>query len=162
MNKIEIREAKIEDLNLILKLNKKLFVKEYNEFDNSLNLDWTYSKRGKEYFSERIKYNNGKALVVEKGNIVIGYLCGGIQEQEENIEFYRKDGIYAELENMFIEEKFRNLGIGGKLIWVFIEWCKEKKVDHINVTASFQNKKALEFYRKYGFDNYDTKLDLKL
>lgn len=162
MNEIEIREAKIKDLDSILKLNKKLFIKEYNEFDNSLNLDWTYSKRGREYFSERIEYDNGKVLVVEKENTVIGYLCGGIQEQEEEKEFYRKDGAYAELENMFVEEKFRNLGTGGKVVRLFIEWCKEKKVNHINVTASFQNKKALNFYRKYGFNDYDTKLDLKL
>ena len=162
MNKINIREAKIKDLSFILKLNKKLFVKEYNEFDDSLNLDWTYSKRGQEYFSERIKYNNGKVLVVEKENTIIGYLCGGIQEQEKGIEFYRKDGIYAELENMFIEEKFRNLGIGSKIVKLFIEWCKGKKVDHINVAAHFQNKKALKFYRRYGFNDYDAKLDLKL
>ena len=162
MNKIEIREAKTKDLISILKLNKKLFVKEYNEFDSSLNLDWTYSKRGQEYFSERIKYNNGKVLVVEKENIIIGYLCGGIQEQEEEKEFYRKDGIYAELENMFIEKEFRSLGIGNKIVKLFIEWCRKKKVNHINVTASFQNKKALKFYRRYGFNDYDAKLDLKL
>ena len=160
MNKINIREAKTKDLDLILKLNKKLFIKEYNEFDNSLNLNWTYSKRGREYFSERIKHDNGKVLIVEKENTVIGYLCGGIQEQEE--EFYRKDGIYAELENMFLEEKFRNLGIGREIVKLFITWCKKKEVNHINVTASFQNKKALKFYRKYGFNDYDTKLDLKL
>lgn len=148
MNKIEIREAKIKDLDSILKLNKRLFVKEYNEFDNSLNLDWTYSKRGQEYFLERIKYNNGKVLVAEKEGIIIGYLCGGIQEQEEEKEFYKKDGIYAELENMFIEEEFRNLGAGSKIVKLFIEWCKKKKVNHINVTAYFQNKKALKFYRK--------------
>lgn len=41
-NNFIIRKAKICDLKEILRLNFDLFEKEYEEYDKSLNLKWTY------------------------------------------------------------------------------------------------------------------------
>ena len=41
-NDILIRKADSKDLEDILRLNYDLFKKEYKEYDNSLNLEWTY------------------------------------------------------------------------------------------------------------------------
>ena len=46
---IDIRKAKQEDLESIQELNHKLFELEYQYFDNTLNVGWTYEKAGEDY-----------------------------------------------------------------------------------------------------------------
>lgn len=156
-NDITIRKANLKDLNEIVRLNFDLFKKEYKDFDKSLNLEWS-NREGKEYFKDRVCQKNGFAWVAEDGKKIVGYLCGGICDRKD----YRKKAKYAELENMFISNQYRNQGLGGKLARFFIKWCKENKVNYISVTASAQNKQAIEFYRKLGFEDYDLTLEMKI
>ena len=151
------RKAKIKDLDNILNLNFELFKKEYREFDKSLSLNWTHRK-GKKYFKNRIIKKDGFVEVIENRREIIGYLCGGIIRAL----FYRKKVKYAELENMLIEEKFRNKGLGTKLTKDFIDWCKNNKVDYISATASAKNKSAINFYKNLRFKEYNLTLERKL
>lgn len=152
-----IRKADIKDLKDILELNYKLFRREYKEFDKSLNLNWTHSKEGKKYFRDRIIKKDGFVKVVEYKRRIIGYLCGGISERL----FYRKKAKYAEIDNMLIEKKFRGRNLGTKLTRDFISWCKENKIDYISVTGFAKNKLALNFYKRFGFKEYNLTLELK-
>jgi len=52
---IIIRKAILEDLKEVQKLNYKLFELEYNNFDPDLNMDWTFSKIGEDYFKSLIE-----------------------------------------------------------------------------------------------------------
>ncbi len=157
INNVKIRRANIKDLNNILKLNFDLFKKEYNEFDKSLNLEWTY-KNGKKYFKSRIIKKDGFVEVAEVGGKIVGYLCGGIYKRK----YYRKKAKCAELENMLIMAKFRGKGIGRKLVENFVNWCKKSKVEYIKVTAFAENKQAMDFYRKLGFRDYELDLEMKI
>lgn len=154
-NDILIRRAEIRDLDDILRLNFDLFRKEYKEYDESLNLEWTYNE-GKKFFENRIVKKSGFVEVAEASGKIIGYLCGGISERL----FYRKKAKYAELENMLVEESFRGGGIGVRLTKDFINWCEENKVNYIAATASAQNEQAIDFYRKIGFKDYDLTLEM--
>ena len=79
-NDILIRKADSKDLEDILRLNYDLFKKEYKEYDNSLNLEWTYNE-GRKYFENRIVKESGFAEVAEAKGRIIGYLCGGISDK---------------------------------------------------------------------------------
>lgn len=157
-NDFIFREAGVKDLDEILRLNFALFKKEYKEFDKSLNLNWTY--KNKKYFKNKIIKKDGFVKVVENKRKIIGYLCGGIGTLKELD--CRKKAKYAELENMFIEKKFRGKGLGAKLTRDFISWCEENKVNYLSVTASAENKLTIEFYRKLGFKDYDLTLEMKI
>ncbi len=76
--------------------------------------------------------------------------------------FYRKKAKCAELENMLIEKKFRNKGLGTKLVRDFINWCKNNKVNYISATASIKNKSAINFYKNLRFKEYGLILEKKL
>lgn len=151
-NKIKITKATIKDLDGILALNFDLFKKEYKENDKSLDLNWTY-KQGKKYFSAQIK--NGFIEIVKSENMIVGYICGGLCKGAS----YRKKAVYAELENMIIDKRFRRKSLGQKLVTDFLKWCKNKKVNYISVTASANNKTAIKFYQKMGFKDYDLTLE---
>ncbi|OGZ23018.1 MAG: hypothetical protein A3A08_02620 [Candidatus Nealsonbacteria bacterium RIFCSPLOWO2_01_FULL_41_9] len=151
------RKADIKDLKDIRRLDQELFKKEYREFDKSLDLNWEGREGGK-YFKKRILSKNNFVEVVESGNKIIGYLCGGLSKGL----YYRKKARYAELENMLIEEKFRGGGLGTKLAKDFIDWCVNKKIDYVNVSASAENKPSVGFYRSLGFKDCDLILRIKL
>lgn len=157
INGIKFRKADIRDLNDILRLNFELFRKESKEYDNSLNLKWTY-KDGKKIFTDIILKKNGFVEVAEIKDKIVGYLCGGITKRK----FHRKKRRYAELRNMLIEGPYRKKGIGSQLLRDFINWCSQNKVDYIAVTAFAKNEKAIDFYRNLGFRDYSLTMEKRL
>jgi ribosomal protein S18 acetylase RimI-like enzyme len=156
MEEIIIRKATSKDLGDVLRLNFYLFKKEHKEFDKSLNMQWTYGKKGKNYFKKRTSGKEGFCVVAEKSGKLVAYLCGGL-----NNWGYREKAVYAELENMIVYKELRGKGIGTKLTKEFFKWCKEKRVKYINVTASAQNTNGIEFYRSLGFKDYNLTLEIK-
>ncbi len=145
---MQIRKAKLEDLKTLQDLNAKLFEKEHKEYDETLDSKWPYSKEGKKYFTERIQ--KGCTLLAILNNKIVGYMAGGLSKPE----VFRKISPFAELETMFVLKEARNLGIGSKFIEEFFSWCKKKKIKRVKITATAQNEKAINLYRKYGFKDY--------
>ena len=158
MDNFIIRKAKQSDLKEIIRLNYDLFKKEYKDFDKTLNMGWTH-KAGKKIFKEKISDSKNSFLeVIEYKGKIIGYLCGSL----DIIADYRNKKKYGTLDNMFIEKRFRGSGLGTKITQNFVNWCKNKKVSIISVTASSKNKPTIEFYRKNGFADYDLVLEKRL
>ena len=63
---------------------------------------------------------------------------------------------------MCIDDKYRRFGIGTLLINKFKEYCKEKNIQNIKVTASAKNNRAIQFYIKNGFEDYNITLKHKI
>lgn len=156
MNNIIIREASNKDLSGILSLNLDLFKKEFKEFDKSLDIKWTNSKDGRNYFSKKITNKDSFVAVATYNDEVVGYICCGIHRSP--IQIIKK----AELENMMISEEFRGKKIGSKLAKEFFKWCKAKNIKNITVTASAKNLSGIRFYKKLGFNDYDLTLEKKI
>jgi len=154
---IEIKNATVKDLNDILRLNFELFKKERQEYDKLLDMNWTYTE-GKKYFLSRITKKDGFVIVAKYKKKSIGYLCGGVRKMEA----YRIQKKYAELENMFLEKKFRGQGLGTKLAQKFFDWCRENKIERVSVSTSFMNNESVRFYEKLGFKGYTIILEMKL
>lgn len=154
MEEIIVRQATIEDLNSIQTLNNNLFELEYKNFDNTLMVGWPFKKDGKEYFEYMI--TNEAVFVAQEKEKIVGYLAGSICEQ---ISYIKET--FAELDNMYIDIQYRNFGIGTLLINKFKEYCKEKNIQNIKVTASAKNYNAIQFYSKNGFEDYDITLKYK-
>jgi diamine N-acetyltransferase len=152
---IIIRKANIEDLQFVQKLNYKLFDYEYNNFDSSLNMKWTFSEKAENYFKELIE--EGTIWVAEDNNKVIGYLAGRIKEKPT----YATKTL-AELDNFYIDEEYRRKGIGKKLVEEFKKDCILRGIEEIKVTASYKNINAREFYKNNNFDNFEITYKMKL
>lgn len=152
---VNIRKATINDLESIKKLNKKLFELEYDNFDDSLNIEWPLSENGTDYYKDAI--NNSYSIIAEIEGQVIGYLIGSI-----NTELDYNTTKQAELDNMYVEEEYRKLGIGKLLFNNFKEECKRNSINELKVTASYKNKNAINFYIKNGFEEADLTLKQKI
>lgn len=152
---INIRKANINDLKEIQNLNNLLFELEYNNYDNTLKLVWPLEKEGEEYFKDVIE--NNIAYVAETNGKIIGYLAGSISEQISYIT-----ETFAELDNMYVNEEYRRYSVGTLLINEFKKYCKDNSIENIKVTASAKNSKAIQFYMKNGFEDYNVTLKLKV
>ncbi len=150
---MEIRKARVEDVNDILRLNQKLFDNEYSNFDKTLDCGWP--PNNKDYFKDSIKDENFISLVAVSNRKIIGYLIGSIHKAEE----YRKLKELAEVDNTFVLEEHRGKGVGKKLFEEFLEWSKKRGIDRMKVVASSKNKKAINFYKKCGFKDYNLTLE---
>jgi len=153
---ITIKPATLANLEDIIKLNHMLCIEEHREYDNTINSDFSISKEGRKYFKERIK-KECALIAIYKGG-AIGYLVGAIIEPQS----YRNPSIIAEVENMYILEPCRNLGIGDMLMDEFEIWAKSKNANFLRVVATVQNTKGINFYRKNGFNDLDLTLEKKL
>lgn len=155
MEKIFIRKAIINDLNPVLELNNSLFELEYNNYDDTLKKGWSFESDGKEYFEYMIK--NEVVFVAEIDGKIVGYLAGSICKQMSYIT-----ESFAELDNMCINDKYRGIGIGTLLINEFKKYCLEYNIQNIKVTASAKNIRAIKFYEKNGFEDYNITLKFKV
>jgi len=155
MGKVIIRKATINDLNSIQELNNSLFDLELNNFDDTLKQGWPFEEDGKEYFEDMI--NNEIVFVAQIEEKIVGYLAGSICEQISYIT-----ETFAELDNMCINDKYRRFGIGTLLMNEFKKYCKEKNIQNIKVTASAKNSRAIQFYIKNGFEDYNVTLKYKI
>lgn len=154
-----IRRATLEDLEVVQKLNLKLFEKEHREYDKTLNLDWTFSKEGTQYYKEHITEDDCFTAVAVADNMIVGYLCGAICSGLPLGEDYRNLPIMAEVEDTFVLEEYRSKGIGSKLYGSFIDWCKAKKVRKLKVQSTTKNDKVINLYRKLGFKDHTLVLE---
>ncbi|PIR44045.1 hypothetical protein COV23_01960 [Candidatus Wolfebacteria bacterium CG10_big_fil_rev_8_21_14_0_10_31_9] len=155
----KIKSATIEDLKRVQELNLMLFEKEYAEFDNTLNCNWTFGEDGTEYFKGRIIEDDGCVFVAVVDDEIVGYLAGGLMDNKKS---YRVLPNSAELENMFVLDNRRGTDIGSKLYQAFVDWSKSKSVKRLRVSASAQNVAGINFYRKNGFVDYDLILETNL
>lgn len=156
---IKIKEAATENFKDIQNLNHMLFKKEYDEFDDTLNINWPVSKTGEDYYKERIKEKVGCAFVAYVDDKIVGYLIGVLEKADSTRNIDR----LAELENMFVLEEYRNFGIGTYLFKAFYKWSKNSNIKRLKVISCSENKGAINFYRRNGFkdNNIILETDIK-
>lgn len=84
-------------------------------------------------------------FVAEKNKEIIGY---AVFNKAFSIEF---EGIYGEIDEIYIKPDYRNQGIGTK----FIKWVerlsKKNKFNALFLVATIKNKKSQKLYKRLGF-----------
>lgn len=58
---------------------------------------------------------------------------------------------YATIVDLFVTEKFRGNGIGGKLLEAALQWSNSRMLDYIELNVLAENEDGARFYRKKGF-----------
>lgn len=151
----QIHPATIQDLHTLISFNKKLSKKEHQDFDTTINPEFADTERGQKYFRNCIESDTTIALIAKENEVPIGYLVGGIEAVSE----YRTIGRMCEIDNMWVDEAHRDKGIGKLLMEEAKQWAKDKGITRMRVIASFDNTKAIDFYKREGFEEYDLILE---
>lgn len=154
-NKIVIRKATLKDLQTIQQLNHMLFILESEKFDDTLITDWPLSAYGEEYFKTAIE--NDIVLVSIVDDKIVGYIIGSL-----NTEGTYNNMKQAELNNMYVCEEYRSMGIGTELFNQLKKICIQNSIQEIKVVADYKNIKGINFYKNNGFEEAEITLKQKL
>lgn len=140
MEKIKIRKSIISDASKIDELYAKLinYEKKYssNIIDN-IQVTGNY---------HNINNKDSLLLVATFEKKIVGFIYMIVKKLDDI--FIHKEGF---IEALFVEEEYRNLGIGKLLILNAISWAKQNKIKYLDIDVMTENKNAVNFYNKLKF-----------
>jgi diamine N-acetyltransferase len=85
----------------------------------------------------------------------VGYLCVTLCY---SLEF---DGRFALLDELYLKEEWRGQGIGAQAIAFAAEWSRARGLAAIRLEVAHTNSRAIELYRREGFQAHDRHLMTK-
>ncbi|OGK29896.1 hypothetical protein A3G67_00020 [Candidatus Roizmanbacteria bacterium RIFCSPLOWO2_12_FULL_40_12] len=152
---ISLRRAIIDDLSTLQQLNNEVFI-DNEKYDDDLVMGWATSELGKNYFSRILKNERVFCCIAEDGGKAVGYIACVPKEMS-----YKKSK-YLEVENMGVIPEYRSKGIGAMLMENAKKWAKENGYQKLFVNSYFKNQKAIDFYKRNGFEEIDISLEVKI
>ncbi len=123
---IKLRKCRFADLGPILEIERSCFSAEE-----------AYSKSR---FENRYRAYRNNFWVAERADKIAGYIvaCG--------------KGKSVNLDSLAVARKYRNLGIGSRMLRMVVRRLKNKGIKRISLTVKTSNKKAIYLYKKMGFE----------
>ncbi len=150
---MRIRKAKKEDFQEYLKLKRE----EERDLTKYLKTKIGYpeDKILKYEFFKILRDKKAILLVAEDKEKLIAYIYSTIFKN-----IYSKGGY---IEDIFVSKEVRKKGIAKTLINTFVKTVKQRGYKKIHLSVNIKNKKAIELYRKLGFEiyHYDLKKEWK-
>jgi diamine N-acetyltransferase len=156
---MKIREATIDDYPSIFKLFSQSDHYHY-ENESCIGNEPKENCRSREYIKELMEQENALFLVLEKENGIIGFGYGYQEERGYLSAYYPRKYLY--IDNIIIDESAQHQGYGTMLLQKMIETARDRKYKDIMLNVYTFNKKAIQFYEKFGFKTISQDMILKI
>jgi ribosomal protein S18 acetylase RimI-like enzyme len=91
-------------------------------------------------------------LIAELNEKPIGYVLGRIYEEDSTSD--NGTGRIGLIDQLYLENSARGLGLGQKLIDESLAWMKERGINRVKLHAYSWNNHAKKLYEKNGFNEY--------
>lgn len=136
---MEIKEINKSEIHIIKglweKLNK-IHLHDSIHFKDHFET-FTFEKRCKKLISK--DSNNIKIDVLFNEQLPVGYCISTIDDET------------GEIESLYVEEQFRKLGYGSKLVEQGIFWLEANQCKNIDVSVAAGHESVFNFYKRFGF-----------
>ncbi len=153
---VDIREIVPSDIKTLTELNREVFKSDQDHIDD-LEIYWPDSELGQKYYTNVVnKKSNKIGFVAETDGVPIGYIALWVKSPLWRIKKY------VEIENMGVIPGQRSNGIGTKLLEKAASYAKSLGADRLEVSPFSKNRRALAFYRKFGFEDFIISLQVDL
>jgi ribosomal protein S18 acetylase RimI-like enzyme len=149
---IIIKKISLSEIEQLQEIGKQTFHETFSEVNSEENM--------KSYLEEKFSYQKLTAELTDENsefyfatldNEVIGYLKINFGVSQTEL----KDDQALEIERIYVSAAFHGKKIGQLLYDKAIEIAKEKNVDYVWLGVWENNFRALSFYRKNGFAEFD-------
>lgn len=152
MENITVQKISISDLPALQKIGRQTF---YETFASS-NTEENINKYLEEGFSEdklttELEDQNAEFYFATLDNEVIGYLKLNFGASQTEL----KDDKALEIERIYVLQEFHGKKVGQILYNKAIEVAKDKKSDYVWLGVWEENPRAISFYKKNGFEEFD-------
>jgi ribosomal protein S18 acetylase RimI-like enzyme len=152
MSNIEIRKVTINDLDQIQKIGRQTF---YETFASG-NTEENMNKYLDEAFSvtkltTELSDKNAEFYFAMLNNNVIGYLKVNFGKSQTEI----RDDRAIEIERIYVLKEYHGKNVGQLLYARAINIARQKNADYVWLGVWEQNPRAINFYKKNGFVEFD-------
>jgi ribosomal protein S18 acetylase RimI-like enzyme len=152
MDKLEIKEIGVAEIEQLQLIGKKTFFETFAEKNTKENMQkyleegFTFEKLTSELLSPNYKF-----YFASFENKVIGYLKLNFGQSQTEL----KDDKALEIERIYVLNEYHGKKVGQILYDKAIEIAKHKKADYIWLGVWEENPRAINFYKKNGFKEFD-------
>lgn len=154
---MEIKIEQTKDPSEISKLNEsvqsihhRLFPEDFKEYNfNSVT----------KFFEKILISDDSYAFLAKVDNVPAGYILCFLKVRNEN-EFQHANKVLY-IDQISIRDKFKNHGVGKKLVNKAFELAKQLNVTEIQLDHWVKNEGAGDFFLKLGFEYYNFKMNKK-
>lgn len=149
---MKIRKAKQQDIDQLTKYGN-ILLKQHSDLDPYFtpieNADKTYRK----FLETSLNSEDKILLVAEDNGKLLGYAVAEIQTRSPIFKI-SKNGY---INDVFVLEEFRKLGVASKLLVEIKNWFKAKDVKYIELAVLANNEIGKKTWAKFGFEAYEIK-----
>jgi ribosomal protein S18 acetylase RimI-like enzyme len=149
---MKIRKVSLKDIEKLREIGKLTFAETFSS-DNSEENMTEYLEKGfsTEKLNAELTDKNAEFYFAELDGKVIGYLKVNVGQSQTEIKI--KNAL--EIERIYVLKEFHGKMVGQLLYEKALELAKEKKVEYVWLGVWEQNPRAIRFYKKNGFVEFD-------
>jgi len=149
---IHIIRARVSDVEQLQKIGRQTFLETFSESNTEENMK-TYLEDGfsVEKLTSELNNNNSQFYFAKLEEKIIGYLKVNFGASQTEL----KDSNALEIERIYVSKDFHGKNIGQLLYDKAFEIAREYKADYIWLGVWEENPRAISFYKKNGFEEFD-------
>ena len=152
MQNIFIIEAELQDIEKLQKIGRQTFFETFSESNSEENMQ-KYLDEGFsiEKLTTELTDSNAEFYFAILDEEVIGYLKLNFGDSQTEL----KDNKSLEIERIYVSKEFHGKSVGQLLYDKAIEVAKQKNVNYVWLGVWEENPRAISFYKKNGFVEFD-------
>ena len=152
MDKIEITRATLNELDQLQKIGRQTFYETFSPVNTEENMNQYLEEAfSKEKLTDELSDKKAEFYFVTLDSKVIGYLKLNFGQSQTEL----KDDKALEIERIYVLKEFHGKKVGQLLYDKAIEVAKLTKADYIWLGVWEENPRAINFYKKNGFVEFD-------
>lgn len=147
-----IRAVTTEDVRLLQQIGRQTFYETFSGSNTEENMkryldeNFSYEKLSRELNDDQSEF-----YFVLNNHVIIGYVKINMGSAQTEI----KDDISLEIERIYVLNKYHGHKVGQLLFEYVINIAHEKGLSYVWLGVWEENKRAIGFYKKNGFTEFD-------
>lgn len=152
MDRILVRKVTLEDLKILQDIGRKTFFETFSDSNTEENMN-QYLDEGfsSDKLLQELSNDQSEFYFALDQDEVVGYLkVNSGESQTEN-----HDALSLEIERIYVLKDYHGKKVGQILYEKAIQLAIDKKVEYVWLGVWEENPRAISFYKKNGFVEYD-------
>ena len=152
MNNYILKKVTLADISQLQEIGRKTFFETFAAWNTEENMK-NYLEEGFsiQKLTAELENENSEFYFAELDNNVIGYLKLNSGSSQTEL----KDTAALEIERIYVLKAYHGKAVGQMLYDKAMSIAKEKKVNYLWLGVWEENPRAIQFYKKNGFVEFD-------
>lgn len=152
MENIQLKKVTLNDIDQLQKIGRQTFFETFAESNTEENMkEYLENSFSTEKLHSELNNPNSEFYFAVEEDTVIGYLKINFGASQTEL----KDDKALEIERIYVLKEFHGKKVGQLLYEKAIQIAKETKSDYVWLGVWEENHRALAFYKKNGFVEFD-------